>query len=112
MESIVEQLRRIGLTEYEAKAYVALLTVHLSTALTVSKKAGVPRTRIYAVLESLQTKGWIKIYSGVLLLFKAEEPISRAACGAGRFWAVPRGHSNDAPRRDDSVGRTVCNQEI
>jgi sugar-specific transcriptional regulator TrmB len=74
MTSVVEKLREIGLTEYEAKAYTALLNAHLSTATQVSEKSGVPRTRIYSVLESLQTKGWIRIISGVPLLFKALEP--------------------------------------
>jgi hypothetical protein len=32
MESVVEKLQRVGLTEYEAKAYLALLNTHLSTA--------------------------------------------------------------------------------
>jgi len=72
--NVVEKLRQIGLTEYEAKAYTALLNAHLNTATQVSEKSGVPRTRIYQVLESLQTKGWIRIISGVPLLFKAVEP--------------------------------------
>jgi|SRR3990172_8611515 len=76
MTSVVEKLQQIGLTEYEAKAYMALLNTHLSTATKVSEKSGVPRTRIYQVLESLQQKGWIRIISGVPLLFKAVEPAS------------------------------------
>ena len=72
--SVVEKLRKVGLTEYEAKAYTAMLNVHLSTATGVSEKSGVPRTRIYSVLESLQSKGWIRIISGVPLLFKVFEP--------------------------------------
>ena len=74
MERIVEKLERIGLTEYEAKAYVALLEVHLNTATKISEKSSVPRTRIYSVLESLAQKGWVRIYSGVPLLFKAQSP--------------------------------------
>lgn len=74
MERVVEKLKRIGLTEYEAKAYVALLEVHLNTATKVSEKSGVPRTRIYSVLESLAHKSWVRIYSGVPLLFKAQAP--------------------------------------
>lgn len=74
MERIVEKLERIGLTEYEAKAYLALLGVHLNTATKVSQKSGVPRTRIYSVLEALAFKGWVRIYSGVPLLFKAQAP--------------------------------------
>jgi sugar-specific transcriptional regulator TrmB len=75
MESVVEKLQRVGLTEYEAKAYLALLNTHLSTATKVSEKSGVPRTKIYSVLESLEHKGWVRIYSGVPLLFKAVEPL-------------------------------------
>ncbi len=75
MQSVVEKLRNIGLTEYEAKAYVALLGTHMCTATQVSDKSGVPRTKIYVVLESLQQKGWVRIISGVPLLFKAVDPL-------------------------------------
>jgi len=74
MESVVEKLRRIGLTEYEAKAYLSLLKDHLNSAARLSEKSGVPRTKIYQVLESLALKGWIRIYSGMPLLFKAVDP--------------------------------------
>jgi sugar-specific transcriptional regulator TrmB len=75
MESVVEKLRRVGLTEYEAKAYLALLNTHLSTATQVSEKSGVPRTKMYSVLEALRDKGWVRVYSGVPLLFKAVQPL-------------------------------------
>jgi sugar-specific transcriptional regulator TrmB len=74
MLGVVAKLVQLGLTEYEAKAYTALLNAHLSTATNVSQKSGVPRTRIYQVLESLHSKGWVRIYSGVPLLFKAVDP--------------------------------------
>jgi sugar-specific transcriptional regulator TrmB len=74
MESVVEKLLQLGLTEYEAKAYTALLNTHLSTATQASQKSDVPRTRIYQVLESLQAKGWVRVYSGVPLLFQALKP--------------------------------------
>jgi sugar-specific transcriptional regulator TrmB len=74
MESVVEKLRQVGLTEYEAKVYLALLNTHLNTATQVSEKSGVPRTKIYSVLEALKHKGWVRVYSGVPLLFKAVAP--------------------------------------
>jgi len=74
MESVVEKLRQVGLAEYEAKAYLALLNTHLSTATKVSEKSDVPRTKIYSVLEALKNKGWVRVYSGVPLLFKAVAP--------------------------------------
>ncbi len=64
----------MGLTEYEAKAYLSLLNDHIVTATKLSEKSGVPRTKIYSVLESLAQKGWVKIYSGVPLLFRAIDP--------------------------------------
>ena len=72
--SIVEQLQKVGLTEYEAKVYSSLLKDHLNSATKLSAKSGVPRTKIYSVLESLQNKGWVKIYSGAPLLFKPVRP--------------------------------------
>jgi len=75
MASVVEKRRRVGLTEYEAKAYLALLNTHLSTATQVSEKSGVPRTKMYSVLEALRNKGWVHVYSGVPLLFQAVEPM-------------------------------------
>ncbi len=74
MTSVVEKLQKVGLTEYEAKAYLGLLNEQLSTATNLSEKSEVPRTRIYSVLESLAQKGWVKIYSGIPLLFKAVDP--------------------------------------
>ena len=74
MKSVFEKLQKVGLTEYEAKAYLGLLSDHLNTATKLSEKSGVPRTRIYSVLESLAQKGWIRIYSGIPLLFKAVDP--------------------------------------
>jgi sugar-specific transcriptional regulator TrmB len=75
MASVVEKLQQVGLTEYEAKAYLALLNTHLSTATQASEKSGVPRTKIYSVLEALRNKGWVRVYSGVPLLFKAVQPM-------------------------------------
>lgn len=74
MESVVKRLQKVGLTEYEARVYLGLLSDHLNTATKLSEKSGVPRTRIYSVLESLAHKGWIRIYSGIPLLFKAVDP--------------------------------------
>ncbi len=74
MESIVERLRKLGLTEYEARVYSSLLRYHLNSASRLSERSGVPRTKIYSVLESLAAKGWIKVYSGAPLLFKPLDP--------------------------------------
>ena len=45
--AIADDLVGLGLTQYEAKAYVALVRRDSSTAAQVSRLAGVPRQRIY-----------------------------------------------------------------
>jgi sugar-specific transcriptional regulator TrmB len=50
-------LVKLGVTTYEAKAYLALIRRDSSTAAEVSRLAGVPRQRIYDVLASLVEKG-------------------------------------------------------
>lgn len=74
MEEIFKLLRKIGLTEYESKVYLTLLSKHLDGATRLSKESQVPRTKIYSVLESLEKKGWVKVYSGYPLLFRPNHP--------------------------------------
>jgi len=66
--SIGEKTRRalqdLGLTEYETRAYVALLQRGSMTASKISEMAPVPYSKIYEVLGSLERKGWIEIESG------------------------------------------------
>lgn len=56
----VEQtaLRRLGLTEYESRCYLALLAAGGATAPETAAHARVPRTKVYVVLRALIEKGW------------------------------------------------------
>jgi sugar-specific transcriptional regulator TrmB len=54
----VGRLVRLGLTQYEARAYVALIRRDASAPAEVAKVAGVPRPRIYDVTDSLVAKSW------------------------------------------------------
>ncbi len=56
---MIENIRKLGLNEYEARAYRALLSFGPSQAIAVSKKAGIPRARVYDVLFSLEKKGFV-----------------------------------------------------
>ena len=53
----VEKLVEIGFSEYEAKAYVALLQENPITGYQLAKLSGVPRSMIYEVLGKLTTRG-------------------------------------------------------
>lgn len=53
-------MREIGLNAYEIDVYTVLLESGQTTAMEISKKANVPYSKIYDVLNSLKDKGWIK----------------------------------------------------
>lgn len=57
-------LRELGLTDYETRAYIALLERGVLTASQVSENAGVPYSKVYETLTSLERKGWIEAESG------------------------------------------------
>lgn len=59
-----EVLRELGLTQYETRAYLALLDKGALTASQVSEYAEVPYSKIYEVLASLEKKGWVKAERG------------------------------------------------
>lgn len=50
-----------GLTEYEARAYLALLDFEVATASKVARLSRVPRTKIYQALEGLETKKLVRV---------------------------------------------------
>ncbi|MGG2065491.1 MULTISPECIES: TrmB family transcriptional regulator [unclassified Bacillus (in: firmicutes)] len=57
MEKLLQKIQSLGFNQYEAKAYVALVYLGASSAYQVSKQSGVPRARIYEVLEGLEKIG-------------------------------------------------------
>ncbi|WP_461206668.1 TrmB family transcriptional regulator [Clostridium sp. DL1XJH146] len=56
MDKIINQMKSLGLTEYEVKAYLALLQNHPSNGYALSKVSGIPRSRVYEVLDGLKKK--------------------------------------------------------
>ncbi|MFB6146527.1 MAG: TrmB family transcriptional regulator [Halobacteriaceae archaeon] len=55
---------RLGLTEYEATALEELLTLGRTTAPNLAEATGIPKARIYGVLDSLSDRGFIKVIPG------------------------------------------------
>src|SRR5215469_8371558 len=90
----VERLVRLGLTRYEARAYVALVRRDASTPAEVARMAGVPKPRIYDVLQSLVGKGLAANRPGRTAKFLRAAPgtaAARARPGAPRRGRSPRG---------------------
>ena len=57
IEEIKYQLIQLGLTDYESKGYLSMLSKQTFTASELSKISGIPRTRAYEVLQRLVQKG-------------------------------------------------------
>ena len=72
-----QELEKIGLTEKEAKVYLAALELGQAPVQDISKKSGVNRATTYVILESLMKKGIISTTEqGKKRLFVAEAPTS------------------------------------
>jgi sugar-specific transcriptional regulator TrmB len=69
-----ERLSALGLTTYEAKAYLALIRRGSSTAVEVARVAMLPRQRVYDVLASLVKKRLATTRAGNPVTYAAQEP--------------------------------------
>lgn len=63
-EYIINLLNKAGLTDAEGKVYLALLKNGSCSGYEASKLAGVPRSKIYNILENLGTKGFVLFTEG------------------------------------------------
>lgn len=57
VNNIKSKLMDIGFSEYEAKAFIALIIENPSTAYEIAKRAAVPTSKIYEVLAKLSERG-------------------------------------------------------
>src|SRR5256885_9523613 len=69
-----QRLVELGLTGYEASAYVALTRRGRSTAAEVARIAQLPRQRIYDVLDALVARGLATVESGRPARYAAAAP--------------------------------------
>lgn len=69
-DDAVQHLQQaIGLTEWEARAYLALLEEAPLSGYAVAKQSGVPRSKVYEVLASLLSKGAVVVARSEPLLY-------------------------------------------
>ena len=73
-KEVINQLKDIGLNSYESKLWLALLGKGVASAGELSDVAGVPRSRSYDVLESLEKKGFIIMKIGKPIKYIAVQP--------------------------------------
>jgi sugar-specific transcriptional regulator TrmB len=69
------KLRKLGLTDYESKIYLALLDIGEGTSGDIIKKAEIHTGKIYEILESLKNKGLIsEVSKNNIKQYSATEP--------------------------------------
>ncbi|WP_255168234.1 TrmB family transcriptional regulator [Natrononativus amylolyticus] len=57
----IEAFERLGLTSYEAKVFIALQRLGSGSARDVAGVADVPRSQVYSVAESLESRGLLEV---------------------------------------------------
>jgi sugar-specific transcriptional regulator TrmB len=73
-ERFWRRLQQVGLNAYEARSYLVLVGHPRFKALELAARAGVPRQKIYEVLDSLVEKGFAQVVQEKTKLFSAVEP--------------------------------------
>jgi sugar-specific transcriptional regulator TrmB len=73
-EKEVAALRRLGLTEYEARIYLAIIKMGPKKASEISFFGQVPRTKTYGSIRELERKGLLRIIPGKPELYAPTAP--------------------------------------
>lgn len=74
VQSAASPLVNLGLTRYEAGAYVALTSRGSATGSEVARLAGLPRQRVYDVLDALVRRGLASVEPGRPARYRAVAP--------------------------------------
>ncbi|MEK7642799.1 MAG: helix-turn-helix domain-containing protein [Patescibacteria group bacterium] len=75
MNKIIEYLTELGLSQKEARVYVALLEIDRGTAYAIAKQSGLKRSTVYLLLEELREKNLVlKIPHAKNQVFIAKDP--------------------------------------
>ena len=81
---VVEQLMDLGLTSYEAKAYVALAGLGPSEPKRVAGDARIPYPSAYTALKTLESKGWVEQVVRKPVTYRAKKPAGVKAMVSSR----------------------------
>ena len=71
---LVRRLKSLGITQYEALVYIALLRVSSATASEIHESSGVPRASVYPVIDQLLEKDLVSVSQSSPKRFAAVPP--------------------------------------
>ena len=73
-ETLRSTLEDVGLTQYEADAYITVLELGSASATEIADASGVPQARVYDVLRHLEGEGYVETYEEDSLRARAKDP--------------------------------------
>ncbi len=73
-DGLSKELRKLGLTSYEAKCYVFLVKMGPSDPRKVASKASVPYPSAYEALRRLADLGWVELVTRRPVVYRARDP--------------------------------------
>ncbi len=80
---LIPKLKELGFSEYAAKVYIAVVKIGQGTAPAIAKKADVPQSKVYSVLDDLYDDGWVGIEKTIkgkgkdISVYSAHRPLER-----------------------------------
>jgi len=74
-KKVRSDLSLLGFSEYETRAYIALVALQASDAESIALTAQVPRTSMYKVLDGLVKKEYVSVTQGRPRQYSAEPPL-------------------------------------
>lgn len=79
----MKALKLMGLTDYQASAYTAMVSLVSAGASDAAEASGIPRSRIYEVLRQLSDRGFVEVERGKPLRYHVV-PLQRFSGGKKR----------------------------
>ncbi|RLE93223.1 MAG: hypothetical protein DRN04_07815 [Thermoprotei archaeon] len=73
-DELIKNLMGLGLSNYEARAFIALALYRETTAPNIARRAKIPLSKIYSVLRSLEEKGLIESQSKRPKVYRIVDP--------------------------------------
>lgn len=104
MTELTDALARLGFTQYEAQAYSALVGHEPSTGAEVSRRAGMPASKVYETLHRLEARGAV--------LANRSDTVRYVAVDPGRVIAAIRAQvDRDLRSAQDAATRLPLHRE-
>ena len=107
----VDALERLGLSNYEAKVFIALQALGTGTARDVYQVAEIPRSQVYGAAESLAERGLVEVQQSTPMQYRPvsleeaerllEERFDRERTQAFEFLKSVRERHDTAEERED-----------